>query len=103
MTLNIECDLNEPSFAENETVTDLIHLLAQYPDHLASSYRSFEPTYLVHYLITLAKEAAGLCHTLRVKDQPDHIAAPRLLLFHATRQVLANGLRLLGLQPVERM
>lgn len=41
--------------------------------------------------------------TLQVKGMPDDVAAQRLLLFNTARQVLKNGMTILGLQPLTKM
>ena len=40
---------------------------------------------------------------LRVKGEPTELANQRLLLMHTARKVLAQGMRLLGLTPLNKM
>ena len=40
---------------------------------------------------------------LRVKDEEANVAKARLLLFTAVKRVLASGMELLGIKPLERM
>lgn len=40
---------------------------------------------------------------LRVKNESPDIASQRLLLFCVAKNVLAQGMRLLGLMPLEKM
>jgi len=40
---------------------------------------------------------------LKVKNELPNVASQRLLLFHVSRNVLAQGMKLLGLIPLEEM
>lgn len=40
---------------------------------------------------------------LKVKNESPDVASQRLLLFHVARNVLAQGMKLLGLMPLEEM
>jgi len=42
-------------------------------------------------------------NSLRVKDELPDVASQRLLLFHVARNILAQGMKLLGLIPLEEM
>ena len=81
----------------------LIRLLAQYPDVLQSAMNSEEPCTIVTYLFRVAHQVSSCYKTLWVTGQPDEIATARLALYNASRQVLHNGMSLLGLTPVNRM
>jgi len=41
--------------------------------------------------------------TLKVKNESSDVASQRLLLFHVARNILAQGMKLLGLMPLEEM
>ncbi|MFD6353269.1 arginine--tRNA ligase [Nocardia tengchongensis] len=88
---------------------ELIRTLGEYPRVVATAAEMREPHRVVRYL----EELAGAYHpfqsdkTLRVIPQGDDVVTPlnaaRLELVKATRQVLANGLGLLGVNAPERM
>jgi len=42
-------------------------------------------------------------NSLKVKNELPNVASQRLLLFHVARNVLAQGMKLLGLIPLEKM
>lgn len=85
--------------------TDLISLLASYPETLQRSAINYEPHILTNYL----KELAGLFHAwyndnriLPKESEPvteaeQQLMQARLRLSKAIRQVIQNGLTLLGL------
>jgi arginyl-tRNA synthetase len=83
--------------------TDLLNLLARYPETLAIAARDIAPHIIAQYLRELA---AGL-HTWYNAEQFLVADAPlrnaRLALALATRQVLGNGLDLLGVSAPESM
>ncbi|GAV51726.1 hypothetical protein ZYGR_0AF01970 [Zygosaccharomyces rouxii] len=81
----------------------LVRLLSQYPDVLRNALKTHEPTTVVTYLFKLTHQVSSCYDVLWVAGQTKELAAVRLALYAATRQVLFNGMKLLGLTPVERM
>jgi len=81
----------------------LIQRLARYPEVLESAARDREPHQLAYYLRELAYDFHTYygAHTFLVEDAA--LRDPRLNLIVATRQVLANGLKLLGVSSPESM
>ena len=82
---------------------DLLKLLARFPELVAGAARAREPHRITGYLEELAQSAHAWYHRCRVLGEPAPIEAARLVLARAARQVLANGLRLLGLSAPDRM
>jgi arginyl-tRNA synthetase len=58
---------------------------------------------VVTYLFKLTHQVSSCYDVLWVAGQTEELATARLALYGAARQVLYNGMRLLGLTPVERM
>ena len=81
----------------------LIRILAQYPDVLRNAIKTHEPTTVVTYLFKLTHQVSSCYDVLWVAGQTEELATARLALYAAARQVLNNGMRLLGLTPVDRM
>jgi arginyl-tRNA synthetase len=81
----------------------LIRRLTYYPELLESAARALEPHQLAHYLRDLAGDFHTYynAHTFIVDDVG--LRNARLNLVAATRQVLENGLKLLGVSAPERM
>ena len=81
----------------------LIQRLARYPEVLESAARDREPHQLAYYLRELAYDFHTYygAHTFLVEDAA--LRDARLNLVVATRQVLANGLKLLGVSAPESM
>ncbi|MEW6330119.1 MAG: arginine--tRNA ligase [Pseudomonadota bacterium] len=81
----------------------LIQRLARYPELLESAARDREPHQLAYYLRELAYDFHTYygAHTFLVEDAA--LRDARLNLITAARQVLANGLKLLGVSAPESM
>lgn len=81
----------------------LVRILAQYPDVLRNAIKTHEPATVVTYLFKLTHQVSSCYDVLWVAGQTEELATARLALYAAARQVLYNGMHLLGLTPVERM
>ncbi|CAI5757643.1 unnamed protein product [Candida verbasci] len=82
---------------------NLVRTLAQYPDTIKKAYKTEEPSTIVTYLFNLSHIVSSCYDILWVSGQEKDLAIARLALYSATRQVIYNGMTLLGLTPVERM
>lgn len=97
----------DPAALDTAADSELLGVLARYPQLLAQAAQLREPHRLAHYL----EEVAGAYHTwygaCRVTPRADEAVTPghvaRLWLNDAVKQVLANGLDLLGVSAPERM
>lgn len=81
----------------------LLKLLTGYPEVVARAAREHEPHRVTNYLEDLARETHGWYHGCRVLGEVPAVERSRLLLARATRQVLSNGLNLLGVSAPDRM
>jgi len=80
---------------------ELLKEMAEFPSIVAGAATALEPHRITGYLEGLARIAHGWYHKYRVLGEPEEAA--RLVLARAVRQVLANGLTLLGITAPERM
>ena len=88
--------------------SDLLLALAEFPQVVATAAELREPHRVARYLEEkVAKAAQRFWDDCQVLPKGDEevapTTAPRLLLWRATRVVLENGLRLLGVSAPERM
>ena len=93
---------------------ELVRLLAQWPDVFLNAYKTREPVTVLTYLFKMTHQLSS-CYD--AKDVNNHNAktmsvvyasspekrAALMALYDSARQVLNNGMKLLGLTPVERM
>ncbi|HEV8265706.1 MAG TPA: arginine--tRNA ligase [Gemmatimonadales bacterium] len=80
---------------------DVLKELADFEGLVAGAAAALEPHRVTGYLEGLARIAHAWYHKYRVLGEPEEAA--RLALARAVRQVLANGLTLLGISAPERM
>ena len=88
---------------EKEEEISLVKTLALLPDKILDSAESYKPSILARYLIDVAREFNRFYHNCPVLTSEPEIKQARLLLINSTRQVLANGLGLLGIIAPEEM
>jgi arginyl-tRNA synthetase len=89
---------------DNTHITDILRLIAQWPDVIATALKNHEPSTILTYLFTLTHQLSSSYDVIRVLNAPEgpEVTRARAALFESARQVLNNGMRLLGFTPVER-
>ncbi|MBZ5734271.1 arginine--tRNA ligase [Nocardioides sp. TRM66260-LWL] len=104
-----EGDAFDPTLLDHERDGELLRALAELPRVVAAAAELREPHRVARYLESTASVFNKWYDTkeCRMLPQGDEPVTPaneaRLLLAHATRTVLANGLDLLGVTAPERM
>ena len=81
----------------------LLRRLAEYPDVLTAAAQDHAPHALAFYLRDLAGDFHTFYNAERVLVDDESIKLARLALLSATRQVIANGLDVLGVSAPEKM
>jgi arginyl-tRNA synthetase len=81
----------------------LIKTLAMLPDKIIASAESYRPSILARYLVDVAREFNRFYHNCPVLSSEGELKHGRLLLIGATRQVISNGLALLGIVAPDEM
>ena len=88
---------------ETEHEQALMVTLSRYPEMLASAAANLEPHLMPQYLREVAADLHGYYNSEQFLVEDANLRNARLYLVAATRQVLANGLDLLGLDAPEKM
>ena len=83
--------------------SELLRMLADYPETLAAATRELAPHLLPTYLAELAAKLHTYYNAERFLLDDEALTRARLALILATRQVLQNGLRVLGVSAPEKM
>jgi len=102
-TFDVRDGLAQLHLLDNEDEQILLTELSKYPELVETAAANLEP----HLLATALRELANALHSfydkhkVLIDDKPQREA--RLVLLMATRQVLKNGLELLGLSAPESM
>jgi arginyl-tRNA synthetase len=88
----------EFDFLTEEDKSNLLRILAQYPEVVSVAYKSAspEPSSIVTYLASVTEQLSECLEEEGELDVTPGLAA----LLEATRIVLANGMKLLGLVPI---
>lgn len=105
--LGISLENFDPSQLSHDRENELLGSLAQFPRVVASAAELREPHRVARYLEELAAVYHSFYADCRVLPMGDEKAtalhSSRLALCDATKQVIANGLALLGVSAPERM
>ncbi len=94
---------NHAGLLEHPREIELMLALARLPETVEQAAAQRAPQVLAHYLIGLAQAFHGWYNHCRVLDAEAQLRAARLLLAHASGQVLRNGLGLLGVSAPRSM
>lgn len=87
---------------ENEE-EEMIILLSNFEEIISKSTIFLSPSYLVEYLLKLAQKFNEFYHLYSVLKAENSLSRARLFLCQAVGQVLDNGMRLLGIETLEKM
>ena len=77
--------------------------LSAYPDLLQKSALNYEPHTVANYLRTIANDLHVYYNAQQVLVAEDSLRQARVSLLLAVRQVIGNGLKLLGVSTPEKM
>ncbi len=92
-----------PIHLGNSHETELLAILANYPERLANAANHCEPQILTNYLRELVHAFHGYYNACQFIVDDAALRHARLALIAAVRQVIANGLGLLGISTPEKM
>jgi arginyl-tRNA synthetase len=88
---------------DSEHETALLARLLEYPDAMENAARDFAPHLIAFYLRELAAGFHSYYNATRLLVEDEIVKRARLALACAVRQVLSNGLALLGVSAPDRM
>ncbi len=103
LSFDRERGLAQPLALDDAATHALVTELQRYPDVVESAGRDLEPHQLAGYLLELAQTFQSYYNDHQFLVDDDATRDARLVLAMATRQVLANGLGLLGVGAPEVM
>ncbi|KAL8831809.1 MAG: hypothetical protein Q9170_005137 [Blastenia crenularia] len=82
---------------------NLARALSSWPDVVQNTLKTQEPVTVLSYLYKMTHMLSSSYDVLKVVGSEPEIKKARMALYEAARQVLNNGMKLLGLSPVERL
>ncbi|KAI4187329.1 MAG: hypothetical protein L6R41_002871 [Letrouitia leprolyta] len=90
------------SLLHESHAVNLVRALASWPDVVQNTLKTQEPVTVLSYLFKMTHMLGSSYEVLKVVGSEPEIKKARMALYEAARQVLNNGMKLLGLDPVER-
>ncbi|CAJ1078254.1 probable arginine--tRNA ligase%2C mitochondrial isoform X1 [Xyrichtys novacula] len=93
----------DPSLLLEQTSIGICQHLLRYDEVLYQSAQDLQPKHLVNYLLKLCHLIASAHRELPVRGSSLQVAQARLRLFSGACSVLAGGMKILGITPVQRM
>jgi len=100
--VKISDDVNYKLLDDKEAM-DLMMKLARFPDAVKRTSEDNEPCTLATYLMDLCHSISAAHRVLWVMGREQDVAEARMLLYWAARKTLENGIKILGLNPLQRM
>lgn len=82
---------------------NLVRALSSWPDVVQNTLKTLEPVTVLAYLFKMTHMLSSSYDVLKVVGSEPEVMKARMALYEAARQVLNNGMKLLGLSPVERL
>ena len=90
------------SLLKETQAINLVRALSSWPDVVQNTMKTLEPSTVLTYLFKMTHMLSSSYDVLQVVRSEDEVKKARMALYEAARQVLNNGMKLLGLDPVER-
>jgi arginyl-tRNA synthetase len=91
------------SLLSERHAVDLVRALVQWPEIFTLTIKTQEPVTVLTYLFKMTHALSSSYDHLQVVGSEEKLKTARMALYVAARQVLQNGMKLLGLSPLERM
>ncbi|OTA55789.1 arginyl-tRNA synthetase [Hypoxylon sp. EC38] len=101
------------AYLQDDPWTEVVRLLAQYPDVVDAAYKSHEPSMIFAFLFRLAEEIENCLEDDDEDDDenkekegnggisgPQEAVLAQIVLYKHARQVFNNGMRILGITPI---
>tara|TARA_A100001011_G_scaffold217849_1_gene225785 strand:- start:2184 stop:3818 length:1635 start_codon:yes stop_codon:yes gene_type:complete len=102
--LGVELNVSfNPSLLEHEDEIALLKYMSRFPDFLELAYENLEPQTIANYLQELSARFHKFYSHCRVITDDDQLTISRIAIIHASRIILANGFKILGISAPERM
>jgi arginyl-tRNA synthetase len=80
----------------------VVRIIAQFPDIIQNTLKTLEPTTILTYLFRLTHAVNSSYEVLQVVGSERELMKARVALYDAAKCVISNGMRLLGLTPLDR-
>ncbi|MCJ1473011.1 hypothetical protein MMC13_001660 [Lambiella insularis] len=82
---------------------NLVRALSTWPEVVQTTLKTLEPITVLSYLFKMTHMLSSSYDVLQVVGSEPEVKKARMALYEAARQVLNNGMKLLGLSPLQRL
>ena len=96
-------DSFDSSLLEHEDEIALLKYMSRFPDFLELAYENLEPQTIANYLQELSARFHKFYSHCRVITDDEQLTISRIAVIHASKIILANGFKILGISAPERM
>lgn len=103
LAMNTDLDALDPGLLAEPQEAEIMKQLARFPEIVSRAAESEEPQQIANYLRDLAGDFHAYYNSHKVLVDEAGLRDARLVLSEAVRQVIANGLALLGVSAPEAM
>lgn len=94
----------ELSLLVSDDEQELIKEIERFPEAVKAAREAYEPSIMIRQVMTLARSFNTFYHNSSIlKAENDELIVARLALTQAVGRTLSAGLRLAGIEPVDRM
>ncbi|GAM91027.1 hypothetical protein ANO11243_090740 [Dothideomycetidae sp. 11243] len=90
------------SLLTEKHAVDMVRSLSQWPDVFNNTLKTQEPVTVLTYLFKMTHQLSSSYEVLSVVRAEGEVKMARAALYECARQVLHNGMKVLGLSPVDR-
>lgn len=98
--INSKADLK---LLKEKEESELIKLISDFPEIVNKSTKDLKPHLIASYLHSLAQKFNEYYHMHQILKASKNVRSARILLINSVRQVIKNGLDLLGIGVLEKM
>ncbi|WP_317855100.1 arginine--tRNA ligase [Chakrabartyella piscis] len=91
------------SLISDEASMDVCKLLADFPVKLEDAARKYEPSIVTRHMVAISQAFNKFYHDNPILNSEDDVKLARLAVVVATKTVLKEGLRILGINAPEQM
>jgi len=97
------CNMNDLNYVPSDMERSILLSLSRFPEILSWSAHEMKPHYVAEYIYSLSAKINSWYANHSVVKADNETKMWRMNLVIASRHIICNGLRLLGIEPVDQM
>lgn len=96
-------DKIDHSLLKEKEEKDIVSILSKFPEVIENSEKNYKPSLIANYLLELSQKFNEYYHKVPILQADDKVKKARLFLIDCVKQVVKNGLCILGIESPEKM